>query len=113
MLLNKVTEGSISLLIHTVPKFQNYRDISLVSRDALSIVLNRLNQIIFEKWLKLKDLGRSQILWLTRELVKNSVIGADLVVNNLMRQIAGKALLSSFSSMDVLIFCFNSIDSCC
>ncbi|XP_052276619.1 integrator complex subunit 3-like isoform X2 [Dreissena polymorpha] len=68
---------------------KNYRDITLVNRDAFSIVLTRLNQLIFEKWLKLKDVGRSQILWLTRELVKNSVVGADAVVNVLMRQIAG------------------------
>ena len=30
-----------------------------------------------------------QILWLCRELVKNSVIGADSIVNSLMRQVAG------------------------
>ena len=60
-----------------------------MSRDALGIVLNRLNQLVFEKWLKLKDVARSQILWLTRVLVKNSVVGAEAVVTNLMRQIAG------------------------
>lgn len=65
-----------------------------MSRDALNIVLNRLNQIIFEKWLKLRDVGRSQILWLVRELVKNSVIGADTGVGNLMRQVAGKLIVS-------------------
>lgn len=64
-----------------------------MSRDALNIVLNRLNQIIFEKWLKLRDVGRSQILWLVRELVKNSVIGADTGVGNLMRQVAGKLIV--------------------
>lgn len=68
---------------------KNYRDIHLVCRDGFTIVLNRLNQLIFEKWLKLKDIGRSQILWLTREIVKNSVNGADTVLNGLMRQIAG------------------------
>lgn len=58
-------------------------------RDAFNIVLNRLNQLIYEKWLKLRDAARKQILWLTREFVKNSVVGSDTVVNNLMRQIAG------------------------
>ncbi|WAR00982.1 INT3-like protein [Mya arenaria] len=67
----------------------HYRDINLVTRDSFTIMLNRLNQIVFEKWLKLKDIGRSQILWLTRELVKNSVLGADGAINTLLRQIAG------------------------
>ena len=30
-----------------------------------------------------------QVLWLSRELVKNSVTGADTVINSLMRQVAG------------------------
>lgn len=60
----------------------------------MTIVLNRLNQIIFEKWLKLKDVGRSQILWFVRELAKNSVIGADSVVSNLLRQVAGKSSIT-------------------
>ncbi|XP_052795999.1 integrator complex subunit 3-like [Mya arenaria] len=68
---------------------KHYRDINLVTRDSFTIMLNRLNQIVFEKWLKLKDIGRSQILWLTRELVKNSVLGADGAINTLLRQIAG------------------------
>ncbi|XP_060576942.1 integrator complex subunit 3-like, partial [Ruditapes philippinarum] len=68
---------------------KNYRDIHLVNRDGFNTVLNRLNQLIYEKWLKLKDIGRAQILWLVREMVKNSVTGADLAVNGLMRQIAG------------------------
>jgi integrator complex subunit 3 len=61
-----------------------------VNRDGFNTVLNRLNQLIYEKWLKLKDIGRAQILWLVREMVKNSVTGADLAVNGLMRQIAGE-----------------------
>ena len=60
-------------------------------------MLNRLNQIIFEKWLKLKDITRSQILWLARELVKNSVLGADGVITVLMRQIAGKLMQITLS----------------
>lgn len=82
--------GMLFAILTDPPSAQkNYRDINLVCRDAFNIILTKLNQIIFEKWLKLKDIARSQILWLTRELIKNSVIGAELVINSLMRQIAG------------------------
>lgn len=41
--------------------FQHYRDVTLVSRDGLTIVLTKTNQLIFEKWLKLLDSTRSQV----------------------------------------------------
>lgn len=41
--------------------FQHYRDLTLVSRDGLTIVLTKTNQIIFEKWLKLLDSTRAQV----------------------------------------------------
>ncbi|XP_023931443.1 integrator complex subunit 3 [Lingula anatina] len=66
-----------------------YRDMMLISRDGLTFVLTRTNQLIFEKWLKLQDTPRTQIVWFCKELVKNSVNGTESVCNSLLRQIAG------------------------
>uniref|UniRef100_A0A8C3IKJ1 Integrator complex subunit 3 n=1 Tax=Chrysemys picta bellii TaxID=8478 RepID=A0A8C3IKJ1_CHRPI len=66
-----------------------YRDLALVSRDGMNIVLNKINQILMEKYLKLQDACRTQLVWLLRELVKSGVLGADGVCMTFMKQIAG------------------------
>ncbi|XP_019476854.1 integrator complex subunit 3-like isoform X2 [Meleagris gallopavo] len=66
-----------------------YRDLALVSRDGMNIVLNKINQILMEKYLKLQDTCRTQLVWLLRELVKSGVLGADGVCMTFMKQIAG------------------------
>uniref|UniRef100_H3A5Q1 Integrator complex subunit 3 n=1 Tax=Latimeria chalumnae TaxID=7897 RepID=H3A5Q1_LATCH len=66
-----------------------YRDLTLVSRDGMNIVLIKINQILMEKYLKLQDTCRTQLVWLVRELVKSAVLGADGVCMTLMKQIAG------------------------
>lgn len=48
-----------------------YRDLALVSRDGMNIVLNKINQLLMEKYLKLQDTCRTQLVWLVRELVKS------------------------------------------
>ncbi|MBN3292435.1 INT3 protein, partial [Polypterus senegalus] len=55
----------------------------------MNIVLMKINQILMEKFLRLQDTCRSQMVWLVRELVKSTVIGADGVCMTLMKQIAG------------------------
>ena len=67
-----------------------------MSRDGLNMVLTRTNQIVHEKWIKLADTPRLQLLWFAKELVRNSVQGADSVCHSLIRQIAGK----EFESID-------------
>uniref|UniRef100_A0A8D2QUU2 Integrator complex subunit 3 n=1 Tax=Zosterops lateralis melanops TaxID=1220523 RepID=A0A8D2QUU2_ZOSLA len=66
-----------------------YRDLALVSRDGMNIVLNKINHILMEKYLKLQDTCRTQLVWLLRELVKSGVLGADGVCMTFMKQIAG------------------------
>ncbi|NXK76149.1 INT3 protein, partial [Amazona guildingii] len=39
---------------------QCYRDLALVSRDGMNIVLNKINHILMEKYLKLQDTCRTQ-----------------------------------------------------
>ncbi|XP_041099036.1 integrator complex subunit 3, partial [Polyodon spathula] len=69
--------------------FQSYRDLTLVNRDGMNIVLIKINQILMEKFLKLQDTCRTQLVWLVKELVKSAVLGADGVCMTLMKQIAG------------------------
>lgn len=40
---------------------QCYRDLALVSRDGMNIVLSKINQILMEKYLKLQDTCRTQV----------------------------------------------------
>ncbi|XP_069137872.1 integrator complex subunit 3-like [Argopecten irradians] len=68
---------------------KSYRDMTLISRDAMSLVLRHTNQLIFEKWLKLLDNTKVQVIWLLRSLVKSSVNGTESVCLSLLRQIAG------------------------
>lgn len=41
--------------------WQCYRDLALVSRDGMNIVLNKINHILMEKYLKLQDTCRTQV----------------------------------------------------
>uniref|UniRef100_A0A3Q2PP18 Integrator complex subunit 3 n=1 Tax=Fundulus heteroclitus TaxID=8078 RepID=A0A3Q2PP18_FUNHE len=85
-----------------------YRDLTLVNRDGMNIVLVKINQILMEKFLKLQDIPRTQLVWLVRELVKSGVIGADGVIMTLMKQIAGgdistKNLWLAENVLDILL----------
>ncbi|XP_060550262.1 integrator complex subunit 3 [Pantherophis guttatus] len=66
-----------------------YRDLALVSRDGLTSILSKMNQILMEKYLKLQDACRTQLVWLLREMVRNGVIGIDGNCMTFMKQIAG------------------------
>lgn len=55
-------EPALSLLAAHRPLCpQCYRDLALVSRDGMNIVLNKINQILMEKYLKLQDTCRTQV----------------------------------------------------
>jgi len=68
---------------------KNYRDMTLVSQDGLSKIIVIANQLIYEKWIKFTDMCRTQMLWFTKELVRNSVVGSDSICHSLVRQISG------------------------
>ncbi|KAG7256457.1 hypothetical protein CRUP_017232, partial [Coryphaenoides rupestris] len=87
---------------------RSYRDLTLLSRDGMNGVLVKINQILMEKFLKLHDVSRTQLVWLVRELVKGGVMGADGVLMTLMKQIAGgdlssKNLWLAESVLDILL----------
>ncbi len=87
---------------------QSYRDLTFVSRDGLTLVLNYLVSLVAERSARLLDSVRAQLLWLLKELMRTNVNGTDNLVWNLMRQIAGgdvspKNLWLAESLMDLLI----------
>ncbi|CAL4137794.1 unnamed protein product, partial [Meganyctiphanes norvegica] len=86
-----------------------YHDLTLVSRDSLKAVTEALiHQIIGERYSRLTDAVRKQLLWLVKELVKTGVNNVEGVVWCLLRQIAGgdispKNLWLAETLVDVLI----------
>lgn len=56
-----VGSGSCSPSAHKPYFSQCYRDLALVSRDGMNIVLNKINQLLMEKYLKLQDTCRTQV----------------------------------------------------
>ncbi|XP_046677860.1 integrator complex subunit 3-like isoform X2 [Homalodisca vitripennis] len=68
---------------------KSFRDLTLVTRDGLQLVMMCLSQLAVEKWLRMADVARSQLLWLLRELIRTGAAGVDNVCYNLMRHAAG------------------------
>ncbi|CAL1583978.1 unnamed protein product [Knipowitschia caucasica] len=105
----EVCLGLFALILTEPAQAQRcYRDLTLVNRDGMNIVLVKVNQILMEKFLKLQDAPRTQMVWLVRELVKTSVIGADGVLMTLLKQIAGgdissKNLWLAENALDILL----------
>ncbi|XP_072304491.1 integrator complex subunit 3 [Eucyclogobius newberryi] len=96
------------ILIEPAQAQRSYRDLTLVNRDGMNIVLVKINHILMEKFLKLQDQPRTQTVWLVRELVKTGVNGADGVLMTLLKQIAGgdissKNLWLAESTLDILL----------
>lgn len=105
----EVCLGLFTLVLIEPPQAQRcYRDLTLVNRDGMNVVLVKVNQILMEKFLKLQDVPRTQLVWLVRELVKSSIMGADGVVMTLLKQVAGgdistKNLWLAESVLDILL----------
>ncbi|RWS03044.1 integrator complex subunit 3-like protein [Dinothrombium tinctorium] len=98
----------ISILVDSQNAARYYRDLTYVSRDGLAFVISSLNLIILERYTKLSESTRSQLLWLLREMIKTSINGTDSLVYNLLRQIAGgdispKNIWLAESLLDLLI----------
>ncbi|VVC28913.1 Hypothetical protein CINCED_3A006302 [Cinara cedri] len=74
---------------------KTYRDLTLLSRDGLQSVIAHLQQFTLEKWSRLLDGSRKQLLWLIREMVHNNIAGVDNLCWNLMRNAAGGDISST------------------
>ena len=68
---------------------QYLRDMSMISRDGNKLPVDRVNFIIMEKFHKLLDTARVQVIFFVRECVRTGVAMADMLCFSLMRQIAG------------------------
>jgi len=68
---------------------KHYKHLTLVSRDCFNFVVHELSKLISEKYIKLKEEVRKQLLWFIREMIKNQVSNIDGLCWTLMRQIAG------------------------
>ncbi|KAH0534446.1 integrator complex subunit 3 isoform X2 [Cotesia glomerata] len=86
-------EVSLGLLVVILTDPQDatksYRDLTLITRDGLAIVLSHLNQLVLERYLRLNDTTRSQLLWLLRELIRTNIAGVDNLCLSLLRHAAG------------------------
>lgn len=80
----------VSILADPAIAPRHYHDLTLVSRDSLKVVTETLiHQIIGERFSRLSESTRRQLLWLVRELVKTGINNVEGVVWCLLRQIAG------------------------
>lgn len=68
---------------------KTYRDLTLLTRDGLAFVTSNLSMLVADKYTKLSDVARRQLLWFLRELVKNQVLLVDQIVWNVLRQAGG------------------------
>lgn len=86
-------EVSLGLLVVILTDPQSaaksYRDLTLITRDGLAIVLVHLNQLVLERYLRLNDVTRNQLLWLLREMIRTSVASVDNLCLSLLRHAAG------------------------
>jgi len=96
----------IAILVEPDNASKHYRHLTLTAKDGLHFVLQELNRITLDKFLKLKESVRTQLLWFTKEMIKNAVPNIDGLCWGLMRQIAGgdvnqKNLWLADSLMDI------------
>lgn len=68
---------------------KTYRDLTLVARDGMNLVVTNLTMLVAEKYSKLTDIARRQLIWLLRELVKHQVLNVENIIWNCLRQAGG------------------------
>lgn len=68
---------------------KTYRDLTLLTRDGLAYVTTNLSSLVAEKYSKLTEIARRQLLWLFRELVKNQVLNLENILWNILRYACG------------------------
>lgn len=105
-------EVSLGLLVVILTDPQSaaksYRDLTLITRDGLAIVLGHLNQLVLERYLRLNDVTRSQLLWLLREMIRTSVANVDNLCLSLLRHAAGGDIsLKNLFLVDALLDIFQ------
>ncbi|KRG03806.1 integrator complex subunit 3 homolog isoform X1 [Drosophila mojavensis] len=87
---------------------KTYRDITLVSRDGMNVIVANLTLLVAEKYTKLTETARRQLIWVLREFVKHQVLSVENVIWNCLRQAGGgdvshKNLFLVESLLDIFI----------
>lgn len=87
----EISHGFIYALLTEPPTdaLKTYRDVTLLTRDGLHAVTQNLSMLVADKYPKLSDMAKKQLLWLTKELIKNGVANVDSIMWCLLRQAAG------------------------
>jgi len=78
-----------TILTEPINASKAYRDLSFIAREGFSIVINKLLQILNEKFQKFLEAPRVQLLWIIGEMMKNQLPNLEALIVILMRQIAG------------------------
>ncbi|XP_037731584.1 integrator complex subunit 3 homolog isoform X4 [Drosophila subpulchrella] len=68
---------------------KTYRDVTLVSRDGMNVIVANLTLLVAEKYSKLTEIARRQLIWVLREFVKHQVLSVENVIWNCLRQAGG------------------------
>ncbi|KAH8375711.1 hypothetical protein KR009_006738 [Drosophila setifemur] len=68
---------------------KTYRDITLLSRDGMNVIVANLTLLVAEKYAKLTEVARRQLIWVLREFVKHQVLSVENVIWNCLRQAGG------------------------
>ncbi|XP_017769065.1 PREDICTED: integrator complex subunit 3 homolog [Nicrophorus vespilloides] len=102
---------SIGLLGTILAEPQNaakcYTHLTLITRDGMGLVLAHLSQLVLERFLRLIEAAKIQVLWLVKEMIKNAVSNVDNVCLNLMRHAAGGDVLpKNISLIEALLDMF-------
>ncbi|XP_059474245.1 integrator complex subunit 3 isoform X2 [Neocloeon triangulifer] len=79
----------VAVLLDPQSAAKSYRDLTLIARDGMNTVVQNLTQIAVERFSKLSEVVWHQLLWFTRELIRNSVNGVDILCWNVLRNISG------------------------
>ncbi|KAI8118725.1 hypothetical protein FF38_07295 [Lucilia cuprina] len=87
---------------------KSYRDLTLVARDGMNMVVTNMTMLVAEKYNKLTDVARRQLIWVLRELVKHQVLNVENIIWNCLRQAGGgdvspKNLFLVESLLDIFI----------
>lgn len=78
-----------TMLTDPTMALKGYRDLTLVARDGMNMVVTNLTILVAEKYNKLTEVARRQLIWLLRELVKHQVLNVENIIWNCLRQAGG------------------------
>jgi integrator complex subunit 3 len=77
------------ILTNTAKGIEFYHLLTLVCQDGMILVIQNLEQLIMEKFHKLLQIPKKQVLWLTGEMIKGKVRDSERLVFALLKQIKG------------------------